>query len=337
MTRSRLLSFLIAAAAFTAGGAYAQDAETDAEQAQWNAYLDRVGAVLRASGEPRDWALAATIYRKDAEQPPDAALLLGNAAKAAPDDVLVQWAYLTHHAQSPGACGRDGANPERLQRLAEREPDNAATWVLLADAALEVGDDGAADRLLERAAAASRFDDHMNESIDAWHAVFRRLPPPFSNPAFADTDADADSPPSAVPEAIAFGEAVSQGCNSPALDAMTSIRKACDASLAAATDPRRYAYCAEIGQRMRGAKTGITQLMGHRLLHESGLESEADATAFYDLYAVYEHVRELDEQLEDPLEVGRMLEDWRTTGGDETEVLKRRLQRAGVAASPQQP
>ena len=332
MRRSRRIR-LFAAAVFAAGGACAQDAETDAKQAQWNAYLDRVGVALRASGEPRDWALAATIYRKDTEPPPDAAALLGNAAKAAPDDALVQWAYLTHHARSPGTCGRDGADPERLQRLTEREPDNAATWVLRADAALRAGDDDTADRLLERAAAASAFDDRLSASIDAWHAVFRRLPPPFSNPAFAE----ADSPERPVLEAVAFGEAVSQGCNSPVLDAMTSIRKACDASLAAATDPRRYAYCAEIGQRMRGAKTGVVQLMGHRLLHESGLESEADAAAFYDLYDLYQRARELDALSEDPAEVARMLDDWRTTGGDETEVLRRQLRRAGVSTAASNP
>jgi len=332
MRLSRLLPLFAFAAALAAGGACAQD--TDTAQAQWNAYLDRVGRELRASGEPRDWALAATVFRgSDADPPADASALLANAASAAPDDALVQWIYLTHQPKPTGACGRDGADPARLQRLAEREPDNAATWVMLADAAIRAGDGDGADRLLERAASSSTFDDHMSASIDAWHAVFRRWLPPVQNPAAGMLDAESMG---AVPEAIAFSEAVFQSCTSPALTAMTSVRRACDAAQAQASDPRRYAYCAEIGQRMRGAKTGITQLMGHRLLHESGLESDADATAFYDLYDIYQRARELKHQ-DDPVEIGQMLDDWRTTGGNETEVLKRRLQRAGLSISPAQP
>jgi hypothetical protein len=333
MRRFRLPSLFVAAATLMAGSACAQDADTDAKQAQWDAYLDGVGASLRVSGAPRDWALAATMYRKDAEPVPDAAVLLGNAAKAAPDDALVQWTYLTHQARSPGACGRDGPDPERLRRLVAREPDNAATWTLLAAEALDAGDDDGADRAFERAVAASTFDDYLSASIDAWLVVFRRRPPPFPDPTFAETY---PQPRDIAPDALAFGSAMAQG-TSPVVSRMTVVFKACDASLGAARDVRRYAYCADLGHRMLGAKTGITQLLGHALIEKSGLQTDAEATARAELREIYDRIRDLDAQLADAAEVATILDDWRSTGGDETEVWRRRLQRAGLLVIPPLP
>lgn len=334
MRHSRLLPVFAFLAALAAGGASAHETDIDTAKAQWNAYLDRVGRELRASGEPRDWALAATVFRGvDADPPPDASMLLANAASAAPDDALVQWAYLTHQPKPAGACGRNGPDPARLQQLAEREPDNAATWVMLVAAALQADDDDGADRLLERAAAASTFDDRLVDSIDAWHAVFRRLPPPMADPTFAE---QYPPPPGIVPEAVAFGSAFMQGASMTG-PSMMHIFKACDAALGAARDVRRYAYCAETGRRMLGAKVGITQLFGHALIDKSGLQTDAEAAARAALRAIYDRIPELDAQMADAAEVALILDDWRTTGGDETEVWRRRLHRAGIATGPAPP
>ena len=144
------------------------DPETEAALQQWQqAHLGAIGRHVRtlmASGDPHD-LLAAALIAPSAGGPlsgeafewisDGATAAFAAARRLGPDDRLVAW---LEAVDCPRAAAGSGCDPQaalvRLQRL---EPDNAAVWIFALEAAVANADEASIDRLLARAAAASRY------------------------------------------------------------------------------------------------------------------------------------------------------------------------------------
>lgn len=82
-----------------------------------------------------------------------------------PHDLDLAW-FAARHCSDELGCD----NNDALQHLLEVDPGNAAAWAMAMGAALQRGDEGAYDRLLQRAAAAKAYDARTG-------VVFLRLQP----------------------------------------------------------------------------------------------------------------------------------------------------------------
>jgi len=104
--------------------------------------------------------------------------LIAQLREAAPADTEADW----HHADlcvRPHAPAAQGCDPgPALRRLQAAEPDNAAVWLLAADAADARGDDAGFAANLRRAADAQRYDLHFVRHWSGASASLQRLPLP---------------------------------------------------------------------------------------------------------------------------------------------------------------
>ena len=150
------------------------DPDTEAALQQWQqANLAAIRShvrMLMASQDPRD-LLAAALIAPGPEMPlsgeaydfttDEASIAFAAARRLGPDDRLVAWLEAVDCPRARAGSGCDlQAALVRLQRL---EPDNSAVWIGALEAANENADDASIDRLLSRAAAASRYGIPFSE------------------------------------------------------------------------------------------------------------------------------------------------------------------------------
>ncbi|HET7266581.1 MAG TPA: hypothetical protein VFJ15_00570 [Oleiagrimonas sp.] len=129
---------------------------------------------LRAEAEP---LLGAALLTQTLPDPPDYIsyhALLTRAAGTADAGPAVTWAQLVDCNHQARAC----PNAKALARLEKQAPDNAATWLMALGQAARNNDDEAARQALNRAAAASRYDDYHGITLKALAMAARALPPP---------------------------------------------------------------------------------------------------------------------------------------------------------------
>ncbi|WP_157981365.1 hypothetical protein [Cognatilysobacter tabacisoli] len=172
--------------------ATAHDAAMDAAVERWNEEL-RVGlqarlAVLAQRSDAEGRVLFALLYPlaqdpaagdEDATSP--VAEALGDAARLAPDDLLVARLEFAHCPRAATACSRTDALA-RWQRL---EPDNAVAWLAGIGDATAAGGDEAAAALLARAARAEYHDLAYFADAPLVYAELRRMPMPPRSKALA--------------------------------------------------------------------------------------------------------------------------------------------------------
>lgn len=107
--------------------------------------------------------------------------LFEKALEKGPDDVLIQWIAAADCPGSVPVCRPDKARA-KLEKLAG---DNAAVWLLAAQAAAQAKDDKGVRNALARAARAERYDDMSQELLGAVLAAYRslKLAPPRDDDA----------------------------------------------------------------------------------------------------------------------------------------------------------
>lgn len=269
-----------------------------------------LAAELRASAEPRDWALAADVSGSDNAFPADRADLLAKAAAAAPDDAFVQWLALSN-LKAPDAARPDPA--DRARRLAQSDPGNAAAWMPSLGLAVEARDAARIDATLGRMAAAARFDEHFADYLVAWLDIYARR---------ADRIGESEALVQAMGRAAAF----SLPAYKPAMDACDPAKHDDD------TDARRDA-CERLGRLMSAGDVIVTQVLGHALLRKLDRATADDEERERLLRwptksagAIVDEERVLDD-------MRRTMADWRETG-NEAEVFRRRLLGMGGELTP---
>ncbi len=135
---------------------------------------------LEQSKLPRDWALASQLLEhigdKSQATTRKVAGLLGKAANAAPNDLLVQWLSTSSSAEQR-SCELSPACPDRARELTRLDPENGAVWATVATAAWKQKDIPAFDNAIARMANAKRYDDTFSSTFRAWEDVIRRYPP----------------------------------------------------------------------------------------------------------------------------------------------------------------
>jgi hypothetical protein len=186
MTKRLILLILLAAAAVAAyvyrepvvawveqlpGAWKAHQAEQRATEVQ--RYQLQVIEELGKRDSARELAVAAVqahlseggIARRRADP------LFQQALDKAGDDVLIHWIAAADCPGSPAVCRPDKA----LARLEKLAAENAAVWLLAAQAAAQAKDDKAVRNALARAARAERYDDMSQELLGAVLATYRSL------------------------------------------------------------------------------------------------------------------------------------------------------------------
>ncbi len=226
----------------------------------------RIERSLRGSTSPRDWALAAQLYK-----PPTLALqadadlkkgeLLRRAAEAAPNDRFVQWAWAN---ATPAASGCDAQHPcpNRSAALAIIEPDNGAAWFPVLHEAWSNNDTRGTDEALARMAGATRFDDLFVDGVAAWSDVYQRYPvnPDAANPTTVSVIAGAIASAMALPQ-------------------LTAMR-ACYRDKQDGAPASRLEVCGRIGRLMlHDGTTVLARSAGRAFLRSSGTMTQADVDA----------------------------------------------------------
>jgi hypothetical protein len=311
-------------------------AAPSARQAR-EAYQATVADALVRSDRPRDWALAATLLslREQPAEPvsyPTRDELLERAARAAPDDAIVQWlAALDRSAAATGSI--DAAMGAAAAALTRLEPDNAGAWLSALVVASRRDDAAGVDAALARIASGTRFDDHFAGTLHAWLDVQDRFPPP---PAVVPTDDFATRWP-AMPTAtlqsiVGFAAAFAQ-VSATAIPGYQVLFAACQPDGTAAW--RRRADCEHAGRLMLGqGRSFIARTIGFALLRDLDALTAADQRARRQLgwyqqksYEATGHARG------DAAAIEAYQADWRHLD-DEIEVTRRALRRAGLPDSP---
>lgn len=289
-------------------------------------YQRSVSEALRTSSDPRDWALGAVMQPFwDVNElvagigglTPERRESLARASYAAPDDALIQWLALSHTDKSSGSPSQSIASLSALLRL---EPDNAAAWMEALNQAWGAKDEPGIDDALAHMAASPRYNDHFSELMDAWIQVYEHHPLP---------DDTAEPQPHAK-DMMIFTLALSQATAS-ALPRFSTLTNACRINSETAANWARSTACADIGHLMaQHATTLLSRMMGFAVLRLAGSATDEDARQARDLHWLFDqHGKLASSELEKPDAMLAYTNDWRTTG-DEIQVVRRELERAGV-------
>lgn len=289
------------------------DATTSASQ-RFNAEL--VDELAKA--DPRSMALASTLMplAGNATSAParSQADLLAEAARRAPDDVLVQWlAALLAPA--------DATLSPAARALLRLESGNGAAWMFALQASANANDADGVTEALRRIGAAARFDTHFADVALAWEVIFRAHPAPWPTIRTAGFHADAQP----LTRGIASASAL-------AMPAFQSLIGACKPGDAPLGTERREA-CIAAGRLMVGhAAERISVALGASMLRSADAPDLAMATQTHDyLQQMYDVVSEPLQN--DETAYRRFASDWRETRS-ETAVIERLLTRAGLPLAP---
>jgi hypothetical protein len=305
------------------------DPAHEAEQLAYRDYQRSVLAALSASAEPRDWALAGQMFlftEKSAIYPDRHNELVLRAAKAAPNDALVQWLAALSAPNDNGSAISAADNP--IDALLTIEQDNAAAWQQALMQALRNKNDSRIDEALAGMASSRRYDDHFGDVLRAWLDVYERHPMPD------DLVQRSSHEPSFAKETAALAGAMAQttATNMPNYSAITKV---CRIDSPEPQSWTRNAYCAEIGHLMAtSAPTVLSRKMGYAVLHLSGNVSENDVQEARNLdWLWHQEYALVDDEKISPAYFAAQANDWRTSV-DEIEVLRRGIMRAGISLTP---
>ncbi|SFN53050.1 hypothetical protein SAMN05216289_12835 [Dokdonella immobilis] len=289
------------------------DATTSASQ-RFNAEL--VDELAKA--DPRSMALASTLMplAGNATSAParSQADLLAEAARRAPDDVLVQWlAALLAPA--------DATLSPAARALLRLEPGNGAAWMFDLQASANANDADGVTEALRRIGAAARFDTHFADVALAWEAIHEAhpAPPPTGNPAGFQID---EQP---LIRGIASAAAV-------AMPALQSLLRACSPGNAPLGGERRKA-CIAAGRLMVDHSTEQASMaIGTSILEKADAPDRETARRTFD-YLQQTYVSAFEFLQTDEAAYRQFAADWRETRS-EPAVIGRLFRRAGLPMKP---
>lgn len=250
-------------------------AEQQAFQEGFSKFIRTLELALRASKSPRDRAFSTLLPQFDTSRPISvqdnlaSGNLLRAAAKAAPQDVLVQWIWANAQDQASGCTHADPC-PGRARALAVLEPDNGAAWIPAIAQAYWVHDMSAYDEALERMAAAKGYDEKSHELKAAWDEIARRYPQikmRVGNP-------EVEPPPGDAGQGF-LGFLVSMQGN-PITSSIDILAMSCDLA-ACSADGRRKIWCAKAARLLldHGDST-MSRMIGFQMLESSDHVSADD-------------------------------------------------------------
>lgn len=306
----------------------APDPQAEATQRAWSRYQDSMIAMLKASPDPRDWALASFGFSMGSPIDDDHASL-ARAVKAAPDDPLVLWMAISVYKKA-----RDTSNVDNLiDKLQQAEPDNAAVWLESLQRSAINRDRAGVTAALKRMSATSHFDNHLAEMNKLVVAAFERLPIP--DDTFEAIPAEARPSRELMP--LIYGTAMA---NAVALPAFQYVVNACRLD-ASGRNADRVADCDLVGHLMKSnSDTQIGTSIGFAVLRVSQTFTDDDVREARNLDWIYEQwnqhaTKQFDEHLAviDP-NVGKEIvereNDW-LESGSEVESMRQALRRANIA------
>lgn len=307
----------------------AESHKEDTEQkAAWESYVRALIEDMRGSSDVRAQALALTsgdqivkmfdlwsanekkAAAAEAKTDPVADLAAANA-----DDLILQWIAATSPDQGTAdAKARAVANVQRL------DADNAAAWTISLPSA---GTN--AQPILQRMAAASRYDEHVGEMLGLWLAAIQKRPIPAA--------ALASLPMSEVTSAEAAGKSTAlmmAMMNSISASPYGSLAKACRGP--ELNDAQRKDTCVAIGRLMlNSGRSLISTGIGESLLRNAdalGTDEQARARQLAWWYSVQsETFRQNDAAIE------AYFADYLSTG-NEIEAMRLNATRSGKAEPP---
>ncbi|SDX85196.1 hypothetical protein [Lysobacter enzymogenes] len=271
--RIRFIAFglLALAAAGCVRDAPEAQAETEAPQeasAEWQAAFQRsLGAHLRTLAAREDAQSRLDLLRlqlllQDFSTKPsprrarERLAAIAGLRETAPAQTEADWyhAELCVRPHPPASQGCDPA--PALRRLQAAEPDNAAVWLLAADAADARQDPAGFDSALRRAAAATAFELHYGRHWSGAIESLERLPlPPLdaqtrrylrSDAPEAATAAEMRATLATLASPLPLPTAVVLGCRNPA--------------------PDRREACVQVASLMADSNTLIGQTLGLSLM-----------------------------------------------------------------------
>jgi hypothetical protein len=286
-------------------------------QARLEYNTELVDALL-AQGDPRSMALAATMLPLlgDARSTRYGARSdrLAEAARRAPDDILVQWLGALYSAPGSGLA-------PAAQALLRLEPENGAVWMFPLQAASKAGDAGGVTEALRHIGAAERFDIHYADFALAWATSLRI----HSQPTRQGPAAGFSLEEQPLIQGISLAAAL-------AMPAFQPLVRACKDS-EAPLGPERREACIAAGRLMTAHPAEeISRALGASVLRVVGAPGHREATRNFDyLSQMYLAVSEPLET--DPRAYQRYEADWREARS-ETAVIERMLTRAGLPLRP---
>jgi hypothetical protein len=301
--------------------------DTQQQAAAWQTYMRALIEDMRGSSDVRAQALALTsgdqIVRMfdaasadekkapatEAKSDPLAELAAANA-----DDLVLQWiAATSFDRMATDATARAVANVQRL------DADNAAAWAMsLPSAGADV------QPVLQRMAAASRYDEHVGEMLGLWFAAIQKRPIPaavMSLPIDEAISAEAAGKSTALALAM---------MNSISASPFGSLAKACRGS--ELDDAQRKDTCIAIGRLLLNSSRSVVSAgIGESLLRNAdalGADEQARARQLAWWHSVQsEAFRSGDAAIE------AYFADYLATG-NEIEALRLNASRAGKGEPP---
>lgn len=291
------------------------------------AYRNSLGPVylkLRESAQPRDWMLASQLFLMAADNDPTfgnaaRAELLRNAAAAAPEDALVQWtAMVAMPSVVAGGCAAPRAAPANLDTVLRLESDNGLAWLPVLDQAWRSKDALAVDSALARIAAAPRYDDHSLEYGRLLVKLFRDN---------ADSLQQLGAALEVPMDPVQYGLALSQNA---VMKPMVALNQACDRKRQPDADARRFAICADIGQRLlHDGRTTLLRHYGDQVLQAAGAPDRDEAEAQRrEIAWLYDAISDGD------IATSRRFAELLVRDGDELEVLRQMVRERGIPTTP---
>ena len=311
--------------------------EQKAASATYQNYMRSLVHSLRTSADARDRALATQMSFMidffDTHEPTGAdraahGAMLRGAAEAAPDDALVQWLWASASPEDSG-CNPSSPCPRRVEAVARLQPDNGSAWLPVFNTAWKANDTAAAESALAQMALAKLFDEQFGMALKAWMDVYRRYPMPKSVIARNSPEATFDDQTRNFAWSMAFAAAV-------ATPAYQSLLKACSREKHPDDSPLRFRDCAQVGRLMLTQSTSLlSSRIGRAVLRVSGHATAVDIANARAADWQYEHWQTLvlGRTDYDVSDLKATAVDWLDTG-DETQVMRRRLQRAGIPLTP---
>jgi len=311
-----------------------------AEQQAYDAWHRTFVEALADSPNPRDRLVALEAdgfqHRIGMQAAPSAPASYGSRlralARAAPDDYLVQ---LVWAGAEPGDSGCDAGHPcpQRAQAAARVDPDNAAAWIPVLDAARASHDTKAVEATLARMASSSRFEEPMGEELKDWLEAYDRHPPPATLQFHDLKGRTIDN--------VAKFEVFVEGLSIAAVHVIQPyhhVVQLCDRATQRQAPPQRFVACATIGRLMLASNTQVSRMVGRGVLRKSGLATPDDIARARIVAWQFDHMLagmpEVSE--DDPMGFRQLqadLDDWQIEG-NEIAVVQRQMRRAKIPLEP---
>jgi hypothetical protein len=316
-----------------------QTPEQKAAAAAYQNYLRALVRSLSVSADARDRALAATQMLwlvddalNDRESTADdratRGAMLRDAAEKAPDDALVQWFWANASPEDSG-CTASKPCPHRAEAIARLQPDNGSAWLPVFNAAWKANDIPAAESVLVQIARANHFDEQFGAAVKAWMDVYRRYPMPKSAMLTNSDDSKFDDQTRNLANSFAFAAA-------SGISSYGSLMNACSQEKHPDASQSRFRNCAQVGRIMLTRATSLlANRIGSALLRVSGQATPSDIASARLATWRYEQWNALVRQREiyAAADLKAKASDWIETG-DEMQVMRRELQRAGISLTP---